>query len=394
MDQITCKKNLEQFIEEDCPIYPAYSFLLKEVVAFYGICPFLQLEHIHSRNSFLTKDSEETYRRVLDELESIPLKEELDALKDMLKLKVSETIPDFERLVELVRIRTGTSTLNKTLRLKWSETLQELDEISQRNNFDFLKFTKIVYGLTIRHKCIYPGKSEISELIENFNRIQIKSDLLLSSNMTDKKEAMDRLSELVNNGFKIDQVGKYFKKWSSLTPDKKTERIRSYCEWFLTQNQISIGLIDTLMKFIEEKIGTKEIKTSDIVWNSKRGIILKINVGFRLSNESNESNESSESDESEKSGVIFHVIVSLKVNQKKRSRTTTGQDTVIDSMIQRLNRLLLFEILKGNALNKQKIVETVLGNVSIQKKYRDQVTRLLNKTYDEMTHIISENPMK
>jgi hypothetical protein len=82
----------------------------------------------------------------------------------------------------------------------------------------------------------------------------------------------------------INQSGKYFKKWSLLTDEEKTDRYSSYIEFFITKYLVEPKILENDMDIedMKKSIRTlinddfKRVKFKDIKWNVKRGIIENI----------------------------------------------------------------------------------------------------------------------
>ena len=366
------QKRLDEYLSQDSVTFPAYTFFYKEVVSAYGICPYIQLAFKHLRENWLAEsfDQGANYREIVRSIQTVTIYDtDMEGVKEELIREVSK-LEGSSELIEKVKERSETVSMNKTKRASWNQTLLKIDEFSEKNKFDFVKFCKVCFGYSVRYKSSSDGSSEVAKLIADFVKLDQKRDALIDKMLSCKKNALDQLSRFIESNYKIDQQGKYFKKWSSLPEDRKHERIVSYCEWYITQNQLSPMLIKDLAAFIEDKIASKELKAADVVWSSKMGIIKKINVIVR-------------NDE-------FSIVT---VEKRKRSKEIASKELIGKEMLQRMNRLVLFEILKGHSLNKQKITDTVLQNLNISRSKSDSIGRQIMKTYDDMLDVVSKNPI-
>ena len=71
--------------------------------------------------------------------------------------------------------------------------------------------------------------SNFGELIKEYYKKNEKYTSILGSKTREQNLSYERLYKLIKDNFEIDQNGKYFKRWSALSNEKKNERIYSYC---------------------------------------------------------------------------------------------------------------------------------------------------------------------
>jgi len=386
---------LSEYTSKDLEFYPAWTFLLPDVTEVYGICPYLNVDVVDCNDRRIkwlhdTFDKGKTYYTLVsDKRNGNKIDAEFEQDKIMLQKKVQDALQeynvtndnvtngwvDYNELIEQVTFRATSKSINKQSKNIWINTLSVIEDVSKGCNFDFLKYTKCMYNLHIRHKFITDDKSELNVLIDNCTKKYNQYIKSCEKYSIDKHESQERLVSLIKSNFQLDQIGRYFKRWSNLTLEKKNERIKSYLYWYIqnSNGELDVNIIDQAYTFVQQKIKTKEIKTNDILWNSKLGVITSIK---NLVVTDNQFTISKVSTSSSVSKVNTSVPITLKVQQK-------------------IHRLLLLEILKSNVVYKQKIIENVVFNTScitlgIKK---DVLYKYIISKYEKFLKIIMENPI-
>lgn len=156
------------------------------------------------------------------------------------------------------------------------ERKNEIFEIGKRKHTDLYKNCVILYDFNIsvvNDKNEYFKNSILDDYLEKLevNNKDIDSEnSFINRNIFRAKEKYDHYQENLKKMMSL-QIGKYYKKWSSLTDPEKEERILSYCDFYFKEDP-------GLFLFITEKIQSKEIKTKDIKWDVRSGTITNIRV--------------------------------------------------------------------------------------------------------------------
>lgn len=162
--------------------------------------------------------------------------------------------------------------------------------------------------------------------------------------------------------FKVEQYGRYFKKWPNLTPDKKKERLRSFAEWKMPENT-------DFLNFLIENYEKKTLKVSDIVWDSKKGII---------------------------TGAIYTTTSAGEfslIRKGKKTRLVVEKTLPVEKNRQeQIDALLLESLVRGQ--NKIKIINDCLYNINPSPQLKEKVFRHIIKRYDDILLVIESNPIK
>jgi hypothetical protein len=406
------QKTLDEFLQKEQQlnknkIIPGYYFLLDKIKNHYGdnTCPYLNINDPDCfifRNKWINDlpDKGVFLREIISPLQT-PCKHSFPDTFIINLVKETVSLELYDKLIDIINQRQNVKSMNKTFKLIWMEAVNDFDTISKNHNFDFAYFYRIIFDVNLKLKfCISTDtKSHITELLERYEQESLIYFRKISEFNSEKEEALDQLYNLIKNDFKSEQVGKYFKKWSLLDTERRNERITSYCFWFLSYNSLGYKLFDEMFNFIikgqlkkdktEASINTA-VKPSDIIWNTRLGIIKNIKNLFYK-------NTLSISVGDDTGGSFVMLRSPIASNTQKRSSNVTSIGKSISGNIpveltQRIHRLLLFELTKGTILNKANTINNVFKNFHSKRMVnKEAYIKYISQKYDEMVHFISNN---
>ncbi|RKO94519.1 hypothetical protein BDK51DRAFT_33572 [Blyttiomyces helicus] len=394
--------NLKLYSDLDLPDYPGWAFLLPAVVKKYGVCPFLNVhdEECNKQRISWLKNQEDGGKVYSDQLAFFTTNEAFRIIEDELKHKLnsltrymenifdSVSLPDNSKLSDLlnnIRARKEAKSQNKKNKESWSMTLNNLDFIASTKGIDVCKYFEVLSGQRPRYK---PPEMMASVVDQTFNDMyndfmSVKSTVATMeiNKNRDFQEAQNALSLMISKNFLSLQTGRYFRKWSSLSPDKKKERIKSYCDWYLRENEKSIKLSEAMTNFVMDKLANKELRIMDIKWESKSGIITNINISI------------DDKDEFQIGERVKRVLKSHKTSRKKRHQWFQTERE--KRLLQRINRLLLFEIVKNQTgvVKKERVIKAVLDNIHSKMVPLYQLQDYMSLKFDEIIEIVRSNAM-
>lgn len=398
-NQVKC---LEEYSVNDLHDYPGWTFLIDRVVKLYKVCPYLNNNDVECQKRRIEwlenqPDKGEFYKQVKEEImdqDFIPnMEKDLENIKESLVSYVENSFKDLllpenitlDTLIENIKIRKEAKSQNKKIKESWNLTIRVLEQIMIQKHFDFSKYIKIVFGFALKYNApeIPLEDPMFNKLVEDYNRVSAKLLVTKTRLETEKKEAEEHLAILIQENFQVEQVGRFFKRWSSLTPDKKEDRIKSYCDWYMRKNNLPVNLGDEMKEWVLSKLITKELRVMDIEWNSKLGYITNINITHQ---------------ETEDKQLVFDYGTRVARILKRRKSSKKKKEDLFQTdkeklLLQRVNRLLLFEILKGNILNKESIIKSVISNSHSRIVSANLLQDYVYSKYDEMLKIILENPI-
>lgn len=412
------KRCLEEYSSLDVVEYPGWTFLLSAVVKAYGICPYLDVKDLESkerRETWLLNQSDkgeqyfDSVKKLLDQGWISTVERELDELRSLIRGHVDKVIRELneevqndlsedplaenddnlimvnhDELIDNIRMRKEAKSQNKKVKQTWNQTIRALDFLVNRKGLDFSKYIHAIYGYVVRYKPPLSAScqldAEFESLYEKFNATVTQLNNCRLYFEKEKDEAEQQLVFLIKQNFQLDQVGRYYKKWSSLTQEKKEDRIKSYCDWYMRKNSRSISLADQMKKFIVDKLDSKELRIMDVKWDSKIGMITDVNVVLN------------EDDTFELGKRAPRILKSTRKTSKKK-RDEMFQTDVEKLVMQRINRLLLFELVKGQTLNKDIIVKTVVKNLHTRLLPENQIVDYVSAKYDELLETIRQHPV-
>lgn len=418
-------KYLEEYNQSDDPQYPGWTFLLSPIVRSYGICPYLNVRDMESkkrRTEWLGNQSDqgklyhETVKKLLDQQWMADLENDLAVLRERIRdhvLRVIQSLNeenqhlldspaalqfelngddvpiviDHDELIENIRKRKEAKSQNKKVKETWNQTLRVLNYLVVKKGLDFSKYIHAVYGWVVRYKPpSIPDSEELDaqfeSLYERFNSTVSKLNNFRYELEKEKEDAEHQLATLISQNFQLRQVGRYYKKWSSLTQEKKEERIKSYCDWYAREHNKPMSLADQMSRFIVDKLENKDLRIMDVKWDSKMGVITNINIVVQ-----EEPDGSTSFDLGKRAPRILKSA--RKTSKKKREEAFKSDEDRI--LLQRINRLLLFELLKGQTLNKEIAVKSVMRNLHTRMLPENVIYDYVMSKYDEILDVIKEN---
>ena len=377
-------KLLEEYDKNDSETHPAWTFFLPNVIQLYGVCPFLSSgDGIEKRVEWLTTQSDGG-QLYCDELaafnDTSDLKQCADNtedLKSQMRSKLDFILPlvggvTHDTLMDQLRERKEAKSHNKKSRETWAQMVRTMDALMVEYGVDFCKYINIVHGYTIRYKpptsTVVPADFHtlLDLCAENIDRVSTG----LSKRQREKEIARDQLAKLISQNFRMDQIGRYFKKWSALSDDKKTDRIQSYSEWYARDQNVSIGVSYDMTNWILSKLKSKELKTSDIQWHSKTGIITHVKLIY---------------------DGDFQVVERVPKTTKKKTSKQKKQEFLQNDQLVRVNRLLLYEIVKDSPVHKTSVVDAVVFNLHLRVD-PTVLRNYISSQFDEMLQVIQSTP--
>lgn len=407
---------LQKYNELDSKEYPGWTFLLNSTIHQYGECPYLNVfdskESKEQRIQWIRKTNDNGklyFETVSNYINGELLKttnNNLTELKNELYNFIKEIyeeisfnvtfVNSFEILVENIKLKKEGKTLNKKAKDLWNKIVLLFNQIYVEKGINMSIFVNAYFQFNIRYK---PPQDSIQlggvtrETIEKFTSICQNITMLNQkiinlefSYTKERLEAEEKLYILIQQQFQIDQIGKYFKKWSSLTQEKKEERIKSYCNWYIRKMRYSISLVPKLIEWINEKIVKKEMTSSDIIWSSTQGIITNINFVIK-------SNEEEENIDSVTFEIGKRETKVAKKRASKKKNNLLNQNSSKD-LLQRVNRVLLYELLKGTWPNKNVVIGNVLVNLHLNQTKKSDIMDYINMKYQEFVNVIKDNPIE
>jgi hypothetical protein len=417
-------KFLEEYNARDIPEFPGWTFLLSNVVKEYGVCPYLNVNDEESKKrriDWLHNQPDkgvfyhEIVKKLLDQQWMAELENELDVLRQRIREYVHETIQtlnneskvaeenedksvdlseqdlymqiNHDELIDNIKLRKEAKSQNKKVKESWNQTLRTLDYMVTKKGLDFSKYVHAVYGWIVRYKPpITTGDTldaQFESLYERFNKTVSQLSNFKFQLEKEKEDAEQQLATLIQKNFQLEQTGRYYKKWSSLTPEKKEERIKSYCDWYTRKHNLPISLSDDMKKFIVDKLESKDLRIMDVKWDSKIGIITDVNINVSMNNDEHTFELGKRAPRILKS--------TRKTSKKKRDEMFQSEEEKI--LLQRINRLLLFELMKGQTLNKEIIVKTIVKNLHTRMLPESQIHDYVSSKDEEVLDVIKENPV-
>ena len=394
LEQRTSK--LEAYCARDVDNYPGWTFLIQDVTKAYGVCPFLNVtdeEGTRRRLEWLTghEDKGSTYYNAVASItDDTPLEElekQLESVRHSIETRVTEVFVEglmsLDEFRESVNRKREARNQNRKAKEDWNRTLQCMDHAATYMGLDLSKYATIVLGYNIKYKppAIDPGTLDVAydRMCTTYAQLQGRLTQRRTARQKAKADAMERLAMLIEDDFQVDQTGKYFKRWGLLTQEKKEERIASYCEWYVRRQRGSTETADAMKRFVLEHLEKKELRVTDIDWNSRHGLIANINILY-----------------DKETGTFALAPRAPPILKKKRPSRKREREIFENSrdreLKERANRLLLLEIVKGNP-NRESVVDRVSWHLHTRAVRKTTLQSYLCARYDEILEAIKKHPI-
>lgn len=445
---------LDEYAQQDSAQYPGWTFLVRDVVEAYGVCPFLsgkEPEATSNRSSWLSSrtDGGEIYRTSIsfltDEHVIQTAKENVNKAVESLKEAVSSTLQahgfqNHDALLDTITSYKQSRNRNKKLKMVWMSTTEEFMRIRAAVGLDFCAYFDVLTGKKgARIKKLVgdegngdsqtPLHPDIASVMSRVSDADRALNAMLDKREVDRMDAEAMLYKLIGCNFNTGQEGRYFKKWYALLPEQKEDRLRSYSEAFVSKMDSVVdrpALGEEMACWLIEALKEKTLKTGDIQWNTKKGYVEGVKR-LTYSTDSGFSVEGKVPTESvEVEGAVSLAKVSNRHNgrkdndgdngaaelrpakRRKRGSGAAGPRGSSDARgfapsvqirpvdEERLNRLLAIQLLVCDRHEPDLLCDFVLKSYvkhappSVKKALRSNI----QDRYANMVKVIRQNPMK
>lgn len=277
--------------------FPAWVFLIDNIVKTYGNCPYLPHDKSHLRHEHI-KVNPSIFEDAMARYVSRTIYKGFEAEQQTAKQSLSEIVHDeignvfvgsdpqrvIDGILSEARWFQNQKSRTKTVTERWQRTLKDIDTVYEKTGVNLALYLKAIHGVSIKYKASAPTNGSIASTskgtFESAYELYSRSVTSLETEETHiarvRDEAIQKLAKLIRNGFKESQTSKYKKRWNLLTDAQQLERIQSFANYFCLLNNDLKNQTDTLVGAIMDRLANKKLKTSDIKWVIKEGIIKEI----------------------------------------------------------------------------------------------------------------------
>lgn len=400
---------------------PAFLFFHKAVINAYNFCNFIEFTNefaiednkqvILNRQKWLHEQKDkgkvyyDLYDKIVNEKEYKMLMENKKDLENSFFNNIHTDIYD-DTLIEIEKnIKEYNSHVIKNKKIKdvYNLIINSTSELVMKSGIDLHKYLSLYYD-------IYIPINEVNEVnkVKNGNNkhetrltcSEKNAIIIMYNDNLEKyktiKEEINTLKKYITNTISylnndlneylvkikeqskvIKQDGKYFKKWSLLTNNEKSERFDSFSISFvnklLMSELINNDKLDelniSLKKLLDDNF--KRIKYKDLKWNIKSGIIENINC-LKYDNENNkfyildetvkEKNKTRKASSAKtifnktNDKIINEELVTFLIVLKKNKKLTEEQDEIIKFKNVFLEKIKnIFKIKRMNTTDREEL---------------------------------------
>ena len=333
----------EEFYKEIDPIeYPAVLFFHDSVIKNYGLCPYLKVTrdtntHGTNNNGTLKEQLREDrhlwlqrqkdggqlysdlYARFVNLTEKTEIVERLAECENALTNFVSENYTSsqfkvYTEAVTLLKEYTTCQIKTKRLKEKFKVILTHLSILFSETSFPIQDFLSKKYKveLIVNDLQKTTNTTTPTNKTDQFMKgIIIERCMALVKEYNHLHEQLEKVEKYTNNVLKnmknemylyfvgqktytpetpktvCHQVGKYFKKWTLLLPEERSERFLSYADYYIERYMIRENIlspdlkseyVDKLYNLLNSSYEQKQLVYKDFKWNISKGFIENIGV--------------------------------------------------------------------------------------------------------------------
>ena len=385
------ERNFAEYEKHDDGSLPGWTFLLPAVVKTYGICPYLDVsipDHGRERARWLAAqgDGGETYHREVERLVSSEDREKhrvweeeaLEKLQTLLGKLGRQNSVDILSCVAQLRAEKDSRIKTKRDKAKFVALLQEVDNVAMKGHVDLITYMETVDRWNIRH--VVPEEAVIDNEFLDMCEV-IRSERGKLNNVTgekgrQKKQAFEALSRLIDGDFKPEQQGRYFKRWFQLTPEQRSERLALYTSTWACNNGYPAELGRRLFNFINDAIEAKTLKSSDIQWSSKSGLVEGVLVAYEP--------------ERDEFTVVQRTVIK---GERRRARVTSEAAPAFDvGDMERVNRLMLLMLVSSDIVENEAAVRFVQAQLGTEGG--TGLAEKLGSLFERMSDVMVEHPFQ
>lgn len=410
---------LDLYLKDDPDEVPAYLFFHDSIIKKYGLCPYIHIttqDIKDNRISWLNQQDDKgelyysLYDKIIKKSQLHIYQNEKENIEKIIEQVINVTLNDSQKqifitLMELIYEYKNSKLKTKKIKEKYKKIIfycNKLNDETSLNIHDYLnKKTKINVIIIPDEQKDMTSQEEMIHLnfkmhLNNYDEILIKIKSLekyIKNTLKHTHKALEQY--LKNNVSKTDtdnttntttkktfhQEGKYFKKWSLLTTEERHERFDSYVHYYISKyfNNDS-ELCEKMLKYIKDSYDNKHINyTSFIKWNTKKGIIEKMNHFIY--------------EEDTKS--FKFIVKETKPKKPSLPRTIFSQQNE-EIINEHILTFLIKNKKESNLLDdklKQSCFETIKKNLDLKMISKSDFI-ILDKKYNDIYNIIQKNNSK
>ena len=344
----------KEYFENDSSVYPAYLFLEESVISSYGICPHLDINEPDFENKrkdwlLIQYDKGDVYLKLYSVYKNNKTQYQQDSLEkiEIIEEFIDINLTDSQKVLYkdcqiILEEYTTCKCKNKTVKEKFKLALHSLSIITNETGLHIYKWLEVKYSVILiinQTNTNSYNNDTFLNLISQFSSLQEtnykRERLIINKTNTLKEQLYQELN-------KTKRLGKYFKKWSSLSLEEQNDRILDYCN---TSKYNTDKLYELLLKSDREQLNKL------IRWNIKSGFVNQI-----LNIKQNENGE-------------------LSLEYKKSIKRISKKTILNKDNDKTINEELLYIICTRLDLNKETIdgVENSTSENEIRDEIQDEI---------------------
>jgi hypothetical protein len=428
--------NLQKIQEEKDPkTIPGFLFFHNGIIEKYGLCPYIKIKendttetieiqrqkwlHSQDQNGILYFD---LFEKLVEKRELKEIQKKIDELNEQINKCIKQVLSDsqyelYETCLNYLNEYLSASVKTKRIKDKYKIVINNLSILYNETHLPIHDYLSEKEKTVLRVNDIKKNNNKIEHIEYILSDFEYKIDKLkelYQKNQSSTKYIQNTINNLkyTQNHFiqfnklpinfdgenlhqnQIKQKGNYFKKWSKLNDEERSDRFLSYATYYVDKKLIISQIIDNsyreklISEFQNNLINwynTKILKYKSIKWNIQYGIIENVlHVNFDINKKEFDFNPPIEKKKS--------------TDIKKKSVVTKSLFTEENEKI--INEEILIFILKEkqNSLNenqisdekKEQLLEIIKTKLKLKRiliKDKEDIYSKINEIYN----VVSEN---
>lgn len=382
------ERNIAEYEKHDDSDMPGWTLLLPAVVKAYGVCPFLDVripQHGEERARWIASqaDGGTLYHNEVGRLISSEDRERHRAWEEQALMRLQNLTDrlgtrgkvDVSQIISALRKERESRTKTKKDKARFLTILQEVDRAAKDANVNLVFYMELVDRWNMRHTV--PDDAEIdpdfADLCEEIRTERSQLNNISGEKGRQKKQAYDSLCNLIDDGFRLSQQGRWCKRWFQLSAEQKEERIQVYSAGWASSNGFTAETGRRYCAFVLDALRSKSLSTTNIHWNIQAGVVESIDVSY------------------DAQADAFAVEKGPKVKgEKRKAKTAPDRSTsMLDPGNQKINRLMLLFLVSSDVVEKEAAVTFVCKQMGPGQEASPETTRAL---FDKMAETILTHP--
>ncbi len=420
--------NLQKIQEEKDPkTIPCFLFFHNGIIEKYGLCPYIKIKEndttetteIKRRKWLQSQDQNgilyfDLFEKLVEKKELKEIQKKIDELNEQINLSIKKVLSEsqyelYEISLNYLNEYLSASVKTKRIKDKYKIVINNLSILYNETKLPIHNYLSEKEKTVLRINDIKKNNNKIEHIEYILSDFEYKIDKLkelYQKNQSSTKYIQNTINNLkyTQNHFiqfnklptnfvgenssqnQIKQKGNYFKKWSKLNDEERSERFLSYATYYVDKKLIMSQIIDNSYReklisdfqtHLNNWYNSKILKYKSIKWSTQSGIIENVlHVNFDIN----------------KKEFEFTVQIEKKKSTDIKKKSVVSKSLFTEENEKIINEEILIFILKEkhNSLNENQISDDKKEQLLEIIKTKLKLKRILIKDKEDIYSKINE----